>query len=279
MKRSRGKMDVGKFKQLIDEIGGYLILVQFWNQGEPFIHTGLSEMVSYVKSKRIPAMTSTNGHFFQKAEQVESIVQSGIDEIIISFDGIDQKTYERYRVGGQFDKVIDGIKKLVQYKQDRKSGRPLINLQFLVLKHNQDQIEKIKAMGRELGVDLVTLKSAQIYSDKQGLAYLPDDDRFRRYTFNGKTHLMKSRFPNWCQLIWTIGVVNWDGSVTPCCFDKDGEYCVGNAFQEGAVFKRIWKGGRFQAFRKKVLRDRSSISICLNCFEGIRQPYVYYHVL
>jgi radical SAM protein with 4Fe4S-binding SPASM domain len=279
MKRSRGKMDIKKFKRLIDEIGGHLILVQFWNQGEPFIHTGLSEMVSYVKSKHVPAMTSTNGHFFQTRQQVASIVQSGIDEIIVSFDGVDQTTYEQYRVGGQFDKVIGGVKNLVQYKQNRRIKRPLINMQFLVLKHNEDQIEKIKTMGRKLGVDLVTLKSAQIYSDEQGLAYLPDDDRFRRYTYNGKTHQMKSRFPDWCQLIWTVGVVNWDGSITPCCFDKDGEYRVGNTFQEGVIFKRLWKGDRFQAFRKKVLHDRSSIPICTNCFEGIRQPYVYYHVL
>jgi len=279
MQRSKGKMDIRQFRKIIDEIGDTLILVQFWNQGEPFIHTGLCEMVAYAKSKGIPAMTSTNGHFFEMPEQIESIVHSGIDEIIISFDGIDQKTYEQYRVGGYFEKVMDGIRKLVQYKQDHKLKRPLINLQFLVMKHNEDQMQQIESIGRRLGVDLVTLKSAQVYSDNQGREFLPDDERFRRYTSDGKTYIIKSRFPNWCQFLWTGTVVNWDGSVTPCCFDKDGEYTVGNAFQEGTSFRKIWKGEKLQSFRRKILADRSNISICMNCFEGMRQPYVYYKVL
>jgi radical SAM protein with 4Fe4S-binding SPASM domain len=279
MKRPRGKMDVRKFKKIIDEIGDKLILVQFWNQGEPFIHPDLSEMVSYVKSRAIPAMTSTNGHFFQAPEQVKAIVQSGIDEIIVSFDGIDQETYERYRVGGRFEKVIEGVKSLVQYKRDHKLKRPLLNLQFLVLKHNEDQIRQVESIGRRLGVDLVTLKSVQVYSDNQGREFLPDDERFRRYTSDGKTYSIKSRFPDRCQFLWSGTVVNWDGSVTPCCFDKDGEYTAGNPFQEKTTFREIWKGKKLQSFRKKILTGRSTIPICTNCFEGMRQPYVCYKVL
>ena len=279
MTRPRGQMKVEHFKKVLDQIGKDLILIQFWNQGEPFIHTGLSEMVAYAKSKGIPAMTSTNGHFFQTPEQIESIVQSGIDEIIVSFDGIDQKTYEKYRVGGQFQKVIDGVKRLVQYKQNQKLKRPLINLQFLVLKHNEDQMQQVESIGRRLGVDLVTMKSAQVYSDNQGREFLPDDERFRRYTSDGKTYKIKSRFPNWCQFLWSGTVVNWDGSVTPCCFDKDGEYTAGNPFQGEITFKEIWKGKKLQSFRKKILANRSNIPICMNCFEGMRQPYVYYKVL
>ncbi len=279
MKRSRGEMDIEQFKKIIDEIGDNLILVQFWNQGEPFIHKRLSEMITYAKSRGIPAMTSTNGHFFETPKQIEAIVQSGIDEIIVSFDGIDQSTYEKYRVGGRFEKVMDGIQKLVQYKQDHNLKRPLVNLQFLVMKHNEDQMRQVESIGRRLGVDLVTLKSAQVYSDDQGREFLPEDERFRRYTSDGKRYRIKSHFPNWCQFLWTGTVVNWDGSVTPCCFDKDGEYMVGNPFQEETTFKEIWKGRKLQSFRKKILAGRSAVPICMNCFEGMRQPYVYYKVL
>ena len=125
------------------------------------------------------------------------ISEKKIDEIIISFDGTDQKTYEKYRVGGKFNQVIRGIEKLVRYKKDQKIRRPLINLQFLVLKHNEAQIEQVQLTAKRLGADLITLKSAQVYSDSQGQEYLPDNEKFRRYVYNGKAYRIKSQFPNW----------------------------------------------------------------------------------
>ena len=163
----------------------YLLLIQFWNQGEPFIHNEFLEMVAYAKSKQIATMTSTNGHFLTTNKQAEAVIQSGLDEIIISLDGLDQETYEKYRVGGNFQTVLEGIKNLVSMKKTLGSRSPLVHMQFLVLKHNEEQVEQVLALGKELGADLISLKTAQVYSDKQAEEYLPENESFRRYDFNG----------------------------------------------------------------------------------------------
>jgi len=276
MTRARGRMDVAQYKKIIDQIGDRLLLIQFWNQGEPFIHTEFLEMVAYAKSKQIATMTSTNGHFLTTDEQARTVVESGLDEIIISLDGMDQETYEKYRVGGQFQTVLDGIRNLISAKKKARSKSPLVHLQFLVFKHNEGQIHNVLELGRQLEVDLISLKSAQVYSDQQAEVYLPEDKSFRRYDFNGMSRCIKSTLPNWCKFLWYGAVLNWDGFIAPCCFDKDGEFVYGNAFQSQSSFKDVWDGDKRRKFQIQIMQDRALFPMCRNCFEGMRQSYVKY---
>ena len=156
------------------------------------------------------------------------------------------------------------------------SKSPLVHLQFLVLKHNEEQIKDVLQLGRSLGVDLISLKSAQVYSDKQAVDFLPENESFRRYETNGQTSRIKSAFPNWCRFLWYGAVLNWDGSVAPCCFDKDGDFIYGHAFSSDSDFSRVWAGEKRLKFQKQIMRDRTLFPMCRNCFEGMEQDYVKY---
>ena len=81
---------------------------------------------------------------------------------------------------GKFKTVMDGIELLIERKKALNSKRPLINLQFLVFKHNQQQIDEVTEIGKRLKVDRLSLKSAQVYTEEQANEFLPDDDKFRR---------------------------------------------------------------------------------------------------
>jgi MoaA/NifB/PqqE/SkfB family radical SAM enzyme len=276
MTRPRGRMDLDAYKRVIDQIGGTLILIQFWNQGEPFLHTQFVEMIRYTKQKGIAAMTSTNGHFLDSESRVNELIASGLDEIIISLDGMDQKSYAAYRVGGQFQKVVDGIRLLSERKRILKSKTPIINLQFLVMKHNEAQVPEIQRLAKELGVNVLQLKSAQVYSEDQAETFLPDDESFRLYQFDGKSYRIKSGVPNWCKFLWYGAVLNWDGSLAPCCFDKDGRFNYGNVFLNGTDVSAIWKNPESRQFRSRILHERKEIDICGNCFEGMKQDFTRY---
>ena len=274
--RTLGKLKLDLFSQIIDDIGDHLILIQFWNQGEPFLHEDLLDMVKLAKSKGIPTMTSTNGHFLNSLEHVENIIDSGLDEIIVSLDGVDQTTYEKYRIGGNFQRVVNGIRKLSKAKEKHKTKRPLINLQFLVLKHNQHQIDRLVKLAKELHVDILTLKSVQVYNRNQAKQFLPDNRKYRRYVYQRDFYRLKSQIKNWCYYLWYGSVLNWDGTIVPCCFDKNCDYPIANLSQFNSSFYDIWKGKELQNFRKKILKQRRDIDMCKNCFEGLSQPMVYY---
>jgi MoaA/NifB/PqqE/SkfB family radical SAM enzyme len=273
MKRNLGKLDITNFKQLLDEVGDYILQIQLWNQGEPFINKSFLEFVTYANRKGVMTQTSTNGHFIRTAEDAENLVRSGLDQLIFSMDGTTQKTYEKYRVGGNYQLVMDTLKRISNAKEKLKSRIPLVELQFLIFKHNQKEIDQIIKISKQYNVNRLSFKTAQIYSNDQGEQFLPEDEIFNRYTLEDNNYILKGQTKNWCKRLWLNPAVNWDGTVSPCCFDKDADHAFSNIFDNGITFKETWRGSKYNLFRKRVMADRKSLSICTNCTEGLPQPY------
>jgi radical SAM protein with 4Fe4S-binding SPASM domain len=274
MARARGKLDPQNFKKVMDDVGNYIYQVQFWNQGEPFINKSFLDMVRYAKTKGVMTQTSTNGHFIRTDAIAEEVVAAGLDQIIFSMDGTNQETYEKYRVGGNYNLVIETLGRLSKAKDKLKSRTPLIELQFLVFKHNQDEIDQLIQIAKKHKVNRIAFKSVQVYSAEQAQEFLPDDEHLTRYSYDGESYEMKSEMENWCRRLWMNSTINWDGSVSPCCFDKDADYAFGNIFDNGAAFNDIWRNQNYMNFRKKVMKNRKNIDMCSNCTEGMKQPYV-----
>ncbi len=273
MARPRGRLDLQNFKKLMDDIGSYVYQIQFWNQGEPFLNKDFLEMVRYAKTYGIMTQTSTNGHFIRTMEAARAVVESGLDQIIFSLDGTNPETYAKYRVGGDFNVVLHGLQNLARAKRELRSPRPLIELQFLVFKHNRQELAEIVEIARQNQVERVAFKTAQIYSAEQGRDYLPEDTDFTRYVIDGDTFRLKSDLPNFCKRLWLNSTVNWDGSVSPCCFDKDADYAMEFLFDKSVSFKDVFKNGKYTAFRRQILTNRKAIEMCRNCTEGMEQPY------
>ena len=286
MSRERGNMDLGHYRKLIDETGDDLVLLLLWNQGEPFINKSLAEMIRYAHDKRIPTITSTNGHFVRTREEALELVDSGLDEIIISLDGVDQETYERYRVGGKLERVLGAARLLAAAKRERSSRTPLVNLQFIVFRHNEEDLTEAERLARELEADQFLVKTAQVYSPEDAATFLPEQDLYRRYEGleensrpaggEGNGLRVKGQPARGCKVLWYSSMVNWNGDVAPCCFDKDVDYRLGNAFsadaangQEG-TFGEAWRSRAYADFRRTVHGDRGAVDMCRNCSEGYR---------
>ena len=269
MKRPRGTMELATFQRLIDQAGGHLLLLMLWNQGEPFINKHLLEMVRYARARRIPTMTSTNGHFIGTPAEAREVVESGLDEVIISFDGVDQETYSRYRVGGQIEKVFEGTRLLARAKAELGSDTPLINLQFIVFRHNEEEVATAQRLARDLGADKFLVKTAQIYDVAEADLFLPEAEEFRRYEDLASGDLkVKGQPARGCKVLWYSTTVNWNGDVAPCCFDKDVDFPLG--YTDEQAFADIWKGSAYTRFRQRLLRDRLGLDMCRNCSEGYR---------
>ncbi|MDH5475973.1 MAG: SPASM domain-containing protein, partial [Cyclobacteriaceae bacterium] len=142
--------------------------------------------------------------------------------------------------------------------------------QFLVVKPNEHEIEEVKQLGKELGVDKVAFKTAQIYDYENGSPLIPDNQRYSRYKFDSSKgkFFIKNSFFNHCWKMWHSCVITWDGKVVPCCFDKDAHYVLGNLTTES--FKSVWGNDNYINFRKSLIKGRSEIEMCKNCTEGTK---------
>jgi len=132
-------------------------------------------MVSFAKKHNIYTATSTNAHYLND-EVSKKTIESGLDRLIISIDGTTQETYSSYRIGGKLEKVIEGAKNIVKWKKELNSATPHVIFQFLVVKPNEHEIDEVLALGKEIGVDEVRLKTAQVYDYENGNDLIPTLD-------------------------------------------------------------------------------------------------------
>lgn len=266
--RETGSLDEDFYKVMIDQLAKKAVYVLFYFQGEPYINAKFLDMVKYAHDKNLYTATSTNAHFLND-KNAERTVKSGLDRLIISIDGTTQEVYEQYRKRGKLDRVIAGTKKIIEWKKKLKSSTPHIIFQFLVVKPNEHQIDEVKKLGNELGVDEVRLKTAQVYDYENGNPLIPENQKYSRYRklSNGK-YEVKSSLDDHCKRMWTGCVITWDGLVVPCCFDKDATHQMGDL--KNTPFKNIWNGSAYRNFRKALFTSRSEIDICKNCSEGVK---------
>lgn len=266
--RPTGKIDLEVNKKLIQNLGKQLFYINYYFQGEPFLHPQFLELIKEAKRNKIYTATSTNAHFITE-KKAEEIVASGLDRLIISIDGLTQKTYESYRVHGKLEKVIEGAKHLVEAKRKANSSTPSLIFQFLVVKPNEHEVEGIFELAKELKIDEVRLKSAQVYDYENGHELIPENEKYARYKRQSDgTYRMKYKTSNHCWRMWSSCVLTWDAKVVPCCFDKDATTILGSAVTEN--FDQIWKSPVYNDFRLAVLTKRNQIEICKNCSEGAK---------
>jgi len=265
--RPLGLLKTDDFKKLIDQIAATGFYVQLFFQGEPYLNKQLPEMISYAQSKKIYISISTNGHFITE-KNVDYILDNAPDKLIFSLDGLTEESYQKYRVGGTFAQADAGLRAIARRKKELKIKTPFIELQFIVMKQNENQLDDVIKYGKECGVDKVVFKTMQISSYENALKFLPENPKYRRYLVDGNSFRIKNKLMNHCFALWRTSVVTWDGRVVPCCFDKDASFEVGKL--NGKTFKEIWHSKEINIFRKRILQNRAGISMCTNCTEGLK---------
>jgi radical SAM protein with 4Fe4S-binding SPASM domain len=263
--RPKGNLDVVTFEKIIHQASPYAFYLNLYFQGEPFLNEHLNSFILMAKQRQYYVTVSTNAHYLTQSN-IRNIIDAGLDKIIVSLDGADADTYQKYREGGDFNKVVDGIKSLAALKQEKKTRHPFIELQFLLHKHNESQIKQVREFGKSFGVNRVVIKSLQLVDFDTAEDWLPKKKSRYSLSEDGFAKI-KSNLPNRCFRMWNSCVITWDGDVVPCCFDKNAEHAMGNINKND--LKEIWESKLYDDFRKQVFTGRKNISICRNCSEGL----------
>lgn len=255
--------DILLLEKILKQLKNHTLHIILYFQGEPFLHPDLIKLIQKIHSEKIYCSTSTNGQSINK-HNVKDIVLSGLDKLIVSVDGTTQATYEKYRVGGNLNKTLEVIKELVKCKNELKSLTPLIEIQFLVLKTNEHQLKEMKKLAKQLKVDKLSFKTAQLYDFEHGNKLMPSQLKYSRYkkTKSGD-YALKHKMKNKCWRMWSGAVVNVHGEILPCCFDKNSAYSVGNLYE--GLFSEIWHNKKASDLRKSILENRKQYEMCRNC--------------
>lgn len=265
--RPLGLLKTENYKVWIDEIKDTGFYLQLFFQGEPYLNKNLSEFISYAQKNKIYVSVSTNGLLINE-KNVDKILENAPDKMIFSVDGLDEESYQNYRVGGTFAEADKALRLLVKRKKELKKRIPYIEFQFIVMKQNEHLLDEVKKYCKDVGVDKLVFKTMQVSSYENAMKYLPTNPKYRRYVIENGTFRMKGKIKNYCFALWRTAVITWDGKLVSCCFDKDAKYEMGTL--NGKSIKDVWNSNKFYNFRKAVLNNRKKIPICTNCTEGLK---------
>ena len=263
LQRSGQLMDMKTFENALVPLSPWLVSCQFFLQGEPTLNPNLCQMIASAHRRRIFTTISTNGQTLTP-ELCSNLVSSGLDRLIVSVDGTTQEVYEKYRMGGSLQAAIDGIDNMVAARKALNRHNPLIEVQFIVFRHNEHQISQIKQLAHQWGADRVVLKTAQIENPTHAAELLPQNPKYSRYRIdtNGKASI-KRHYNSNCFRLRSTMVVTSNGDVAACCYDKNCQHPLGNINQANAI--AIWLSPEANHQRQQVWCTPKGLNICQNC--------------
>lgn len=241
----RQRMTVARFRRIIDEVAGKTSAVSLYYMGDPLVHPDLDKMCRIARDAGLNVHVSTNFSFRLSDERIRSIVESGVTHFTACVDGLSQEKYELTRVGGNIDRVLDNLRRLVRTRDELGLKYPKIEVQYVKFQHNADELEAAKKLTAEMGVDA--------FSDFWGrLTNCTDSDAGTFEIFAPK---QAKRLPQ-CLFPHTTLVIKHNGDVIPCCCYRQGDQyrstgesrTVGNVFETSV--REVWNAPGMRAARR-----------------------------
>jgi len=232
-------LTVERIARIVDPIVREVVGVSLSYSGEPLLNRDLPQIVRYLHERRICTSFPTNLSVPMKPSQAEAFVTAGLDQMLISLDGACEETYLKYRIGGNFQLVLQNVSKMAEAKRRLGAKRPILVWKMVVFPHNAHEIPIVVQTWRSLGFD-----TFEFVLDHQSAAS-------NAIKVQANREMVAGRKP--CFWAWNTTVIGWDGGVQPCC-QQVNEIHLGNAVDQD--IRTIWRGEPYARLRAGFARDR-----------------------
>ena len=237
-----GTMKLDLFKNIIDqanELGVGAITIA--SRGEPTLHKDLGEMLKYAKSKNNIFEVKLNTNATKLTEDLcNQIFESEVNQVTISADHYEKKTFEELRKNSNFETIVKNVKLLFETR--KKFKNPLTEI-------------------RVSGIDYYKSTNKNIFHDfwiKISDEVTIGNALERWDTYNNKTH---PEINDPCENLWDRMYIWFDGKVNPCDADYKSYLSYGNV-NEFSI-KKLWNNKTIKNLRNKhTTNQRSEIDPC-----------------
>jgi len=259
---------------ILAKYGDTLLQAHFFNWGEPLLNKKFPLLVKKAHEYDIWTTSSTNFSLNLSEEFLDSIILSGLDHLTVSVDGITQKVYEMYRVGGNLQLVLNNLKALVERKRILGSRTPEIRFQFLDFPWTHDQIEEARAIATDIGVDEIHIKGGCIHPRKE-LVNLTKRQSTEKVLMTNQyqrnfLRLQREKRGNYkffgCDHLYHQLSINSDGSVHPCCYVYEPGHTVGHILEDNDCFNSEAIQSSRDVFYNVKEGDIYGHEPCVNCW-------------
>lgn len=164
----RHKVELETYKRVLDELAGVHPNIYLWG-GEPFMYKELFELIKYAKLRNFTVQINTNGLYLRKYAQ--EIVESGLDDLIVSIDGPEEVHDQVRGLKGTYKLLKEGIEAIQRIKQEQGMRYPVIRVRGTISPYNFEHIYGLMDVTRDLGADSLHFNWTWFATRQTGEAY------------------------------------------------------------------------------------------------------------
>jgi MoaA/NifB/PqqE/SkfB family radical SAM enzyme len=253
--------------------------------GEPMLVKNLPEMIRYCKARGIYTLFNTNGTLLTPRKQRE-LIETGLDELRVSLDAADAKTFLAVRGKDFFNRIVRNISGFTALQREMGAEKPLVSMWLTGLKETIGQLPDFVRLAAAIGVREVHLQRLVFDEAGFGLARAQSAlfaqaraeeqeavDAAQaiatalgvQLNASGGTEpglALKNQETEkpWstCRRPWSLMYFTAHGRALPCCiapFSARGyeNYTLGDATQQS--LREIWNSPAYREFRTSLLSD------------------------
>ena len=253
--RPKGIMSFDIYKKIILEISKYsnkVDRVHMHNFGEPLLDKKLPERIKLAKDYGIKHVYFVTNASLLDSKNSKKLIDSGLDELKISFYGVDHNSYNNTMVNLDFDTTLNNVKTFFNIRKELNSVKPKVILQ-LIPQNNNDLDFQSKwislfkgVINESIGDSL--LISSLLHNYGGGRSYIDTN---------------KSLAYNVCKHPWDEMVILQDGTVVACCLDYNGSIDLGSV-DKNTIYE-IWNGDKYNKLRSDFKSLNYNYPACNNC--------------
>jgi MoaA/NifB/PqqE/SkfB family radical SAM enzyme len=269
--RPREHLSFDLFRRVVDELRGSLMFMLFWDWGEPLMHPRLADMIGHARRSGIRTVVSTNGTVANSPRQIERLVESRPDVIIVCVDGATQESYESYRRGGRLEDVLTTLRRLTETRHRLGLDRPVIEFRSLATRYSENELVSLLGLAEETGADFFSVKTLRPY-DYRGHdidnELVPLDPALMRYGYRDP-QAISAEERLYAQGSLTCGkpmyapTLNSDGELVFCSYAGFEEERFGSLVDTNT--RRLWRSSTARRKREHFLTAQGTRS-CARCY-------------
>jgi MoaA/NifB/PqqE/SkfB family radical SAM enzyme len=258
--------------------------VQFVGAGEPMLHPAFFDLVRSANRRGLELVVYTNGTRLAQ-DDPRQLVDSGLDLLRISLADPTADAYAArhpYLGPGAFDRLVQGITRLAQDRNARRSRTPVLEMCVPIDRENMGRLDELVKLARTTGVDRIhfsvvldfdqkelatfTLDNGEVVRAREHLRQVRPtleasgmghniDDVLLRYQAQRK---VLTTVP--CYSAWFYSMVDTDGRVRVC---QRSTALMGDLGRES--FRAIWNGPAYRGFRKATRGSNRALGPDYDC--------------
>jgi radical SAM protein with 4Fe4S-binding SPASM domain len=254
-------------------------------------------MIAHLKARGVTVLFNTNATLLNES-WARKLIAAGLDELRVSIDGADPKTYALIRGAPLLHKLVANLKRFVEIQRELGVSTPRVSLWMTGVKENIAELPEVVRLAAHMGVPEVYLQRLTYYAGEAGApgmmksdhaVYATDDDRGAAAiaeaeqlgealgvalraagaTTPGRSVRGKGTPRPWaaCMRPWTTAYITANGNALPCCISpfatRDYESLkLGNVFEQ--PFDQVWNDSRYRRWRERLLSDHPHAA-CAGC--------------